>query len=215
MDVLQGKKLIMKNCQSYKAYYYLRKTKIIIYYFSASWVDDVGLLRKLKEIYAENVKRGIGMEVIYVSSDTDEKQFSKYFREHHGPWPSIPSKNVELAEELRYRYNITCLPQIVVIRKEDGFIITRRGKEELEKSGINVLVAWSDYEPNLILIDDTLIDLIEQTNSEDASEYGKPYKSVAEPSEEREEEDDTDSELIQNKVLSFAANRYHQGNGKV
>ncbi|KAJ8925273.1 hypothetical protein NQ315_009101 [Exocentrus adspersus] len=163
MDMLAGKKLVMKNCQTYKAALYLRNVKIIIYYFSASWVDDLDLLDKLKIIHAENKKRNLAMEVIYVSADSDEKQFSKYFRDHHGPWPSISINNTVLSEELRYRYNITCLPQMVVVRKEDSFVITRRGREELEKTGINVLVAWSDYEPDLILTDDNFEDNLVET----------------------------------------------------
>lgn len=215
MDMIQGKKLVTKDCQSHKATHYLKKVKIIIYYFSASWVDDIDLLNKLKTIYAENVKREIGMEVIYVSADTEEKQFSKPFREHHGPWPAIAPKHIALAEELRYRYNITCLPQIVVVRKEDGFIISRRGREELEKSGINVLVVWSDYEPNLILLDDNLIDLTTPEQGEGphpVAESAKSAEQLKQPEEEEEEEDDFGQ--IQSKVLSFGSGR-QRNSGKM
>ncbi|XP_018569108.1 nucleoredoxin-like protein 2 [Anoplophora glabripennis] len=206
MDMLQGKKLVTKDCQSHKATHYLKKAKIIIYYFSASWVDDVDLLQKLKAIYAENVKREIGMEVIYVSSDTEEKPFNKPFREHHGPWPAIAPKNIALAEELRHRYNITCLPQIIVVRKEDGFIITRKGREELQKTGMNVLVVWSDYDPDMTLIDDNLIDLTTPQQQEVATETAKPDEAT-EPKQQKEEYDEYDFTQIQSKVFSFGPGR--------
>lgn len=187
MDMLQGKKLVTKDCQSHKAAHYLKKANIIIYYFSASWVADMDVLEKLKAIYVENENREMGMEVIYVSSDTEEKQFSKTFRERHGSWPAIAPQNVALAEELRYRYDITSLPRIIVVRKEDGFIISRRGREELEKSGINVLVTWTDYESDLIMIDDNLIDL--------ATPAG-----IAEEPKQPEEQDNDDLQHSSGKV---------------
>lgn len=212
MDVLMGKKLVLKNCQSYKAQYYLRKKKIVLYYFSASWVDDVELLRKLKVLYFENMQRNIGIEIIFVSCDNDEKKFSKNFRDHHGPWPGVSPDNKALFQELVYLYNITCLPQMIVVRKEDGFIITRRGKEEFEKSGINVLVTWSDYDPNLTLIDDNLFDLKNEAIPDGTPE--KPPENVEERSNQPKEGDAVSLEPGQNKALSFASNRQETGSGK-
>ncbi|KAJ8971852.1 hypothetical protein NQ314_000514 [Rhamnusium bicolor] len=143
MDILEGKKVLTKDGQLHNVSHLLKSKKIIIYYFSASWVQTSVLTEKLKYIYEENLKRNLGMEIIYVSSDTDEKIFRHDYIEHHGAWAAIPFKGI-IADELRWMYDITCLPQLVVVKK-DGEIITRRGKEELEKLGINVLVTWTDY----------------------------------------------------------------------
>lgn len=40
-------------------------------------------------------------------------------------------------------YEVTTIPQVVVVRLCDGVLITKNGKEEIEKLGKNVLVAWS------------------------------------------------------------------------
>ncbi|KAJ8968359.1 hypothetical protein NQ317_006494 [Molorchus minor] len=144
MDMLEGKKVITRDCQSHPVARYFKTTKIIIYYFSASWANQPDLLERLKNLYQENLNRNTCMEVVYVSADTEEKSFSKHFKEH-GPWVAIPFKNSILADEIRYRYDITCMPQMVVVKK-DGYVISRRGKEELEKLDINVLVTWTDYE---------------------------------------------------------------------
>ncbi|KAJ8963356.1 hypothetical protein NQ318_018828 [Aromia moschata] len=142
MDMLEGKKVVTANCQSFHVNRVLKTAKIIAYYFTASWVNHPDLLEKLKAVYEEGKRRHSGMEVIYVSADTEEKLFTKHFKEH-GPWYSIPFGNT-LAEVLRWRYNITCMPQIVVVRK-DGLIVTRRGTRELEELDIDVLVTWTDY----------------------------------------------------------------------
>lgn len=41
-----------------------------------------------------------------------------------------------------YQFNITHVPCVVVM-KPDGTIITKKGVEEIERLGINVLVTWS------------------------------------------------------------------------
>ncbi|VEN48832.1 unnamed protein product [Callosobruchus maculatus] len=143
MDMLENEKLIMKDGHQILAVKYLKNAKIVIYFFSASWVENTrDLVDKLKTLYDENLKRNTKMEIIYVSADTEETHFQKDLSKQ-GPWAAIPFKN-NAADTLRWRYDITCLPQIVVVKK-DGSIISRKGKDELEKLGINVIVTWSDY----------------------------------------------------------------------
>ncbi|XP_050300947.1 nucleoredoxin-like protein 2 [Anthonomus grandis grandis] len=84
-----------------------------------------------------------GIEIIYVSSDTDEKAYKYDFTIKQGPWMAIPFKD-PVATELRYKYDISSLPTIIVVNKE-GHIITRNGRSELEAIGINVIVTWTEY----------------------------------------------------------------------
>ena len=83
------------------------------------------------------------MEVIYVSSDNDEKNFKTDFIIRQGPWMAVPFKD-PVATELKYKYNISSLPTLIVVNKE-GDMITRSGREELENLGINVIVTWTEY----------------------------------------------------------------------
>lgn len=142
--MLEGQILINKDIQSFTASRLLKNIKIVVYLFTASFVDCGDLLEKLIGIYHENQKRKSGIEVIFVSADNEEIEFYKEFTTH-GPWLGIPFKN-DVAVELRWKYDVTSLPQVIVVRKDDGLVITRKGREELLKLGINVLVTWTEYE---------------------------------------------------------------------
>lgn len=143
MDMLEGKKLMSHDHEIHTASKILSNQKVIVYFFSASWVSASELLQTLISVYKENKKRNTGIEIVYVSADNDEKHFVKEFSSH-GPWLAIPFKS-ETSVELRWKYDVTSLPQLIVVRKEDGLIITRKGKEELTDLGFNVLVTWTEY----------------------------------------------------------------------
>ncbi|KAH1003850.1 hypothetical protein HUJ04_003700 [Dendroctonus ponderosae] len=133
MDMLQGKKVMSKDGSLHPIKYVLKNKRILVYLFTASFVNRPEFLQKLRMVYQENLKRNAGMEVVYVSSDTDEKNYKYDFTIRQGPWLAVP-----------YKYDISSLPTVIVVNKE-GDIITRSGREELEEIGINVIVTWTEY----------------------------------------------------------------------
>lgn len=143
--MLTGKSLIDQKNQKHSSSKILDDKKIVIYYFTASWVPAKELLERLLLVYEGNQKRKTGIEVIYVSADNEERSYLQEFSTH-GPWLAIPFKD-DTSLELRWKYDVTSLPQLIVVRKEDGLIITRKGKEELMELGLNVLVTWTEYVP--------------------------------------------------------------------
>ncbi|XP_019755438.1 nucleoredoxin-like protein 2 [Dendroctonus ponderosae] len=143
MDMLQGKKVMSKDGSLHPIKYVLKNKRILVYLFTASFVNRPEFLQKLRMVYQENLKRNAGMEVVYVSSDTDEKNYKYDFTIRQGPWLAVPFKD-PVAIELRYKYDISSLPTVIVVNKE-GDIITRSGREELEEIGINVIVTWTEY----------------------------------------------------------------------
>ncbi|KAF7286071.1 nucleoredoxin-like protein 2 [Rhynchophorus ferrugineus] len=143
MDMLHGRKVISKDGSLHPIKNVLRNKRILIYFFSASYINRPELFQKLRTLYQENLKRGSGMEILYVSSDTDEKNFKYDFNIRQGPWLAVPFRD-SLADELRFKYDISSLPTLIVVNKE-GDIITRSGRQELEKLGINVIVTWTEY----------------------------------------------------------------------
>ncbi|KAL1518326.1 hypothetical protein ABEB36_001965 [Hypothenemus hampei] len=143
MDMLEGKNVMSKDGSLHPIKNVLKKKRLLIYLFTASFVNRPEFMQKLKNVYQENLKRNTGMEIIYVTSDTEEKNFKHDFTIRQGPWLAIPFKDT-VAIELRYKYEISSLPTLVVVNKE-GEIITRSGREELEKLGINVLVTWTEF----------------------------------------------------------------------
>lgn len=72
----------------------------------------------LKEFYAEVNIDSKQLEVIYVSLDKNEHDF----KEHYGtmPWLAIPFNDKARAQSLRQRYRVVGIPQLVVVKSEDG-----------------------------------------------------------------------------------------------
>ncbi|XP_057656561.1 nucleoredoxin-like protein 2 [Diorhabda carinulata] len=122
---------------------YLQNIKIFILFFSASWVPNTtNLIVKLKELYVESLKRKANMEIIYVSADTTEEEYEADLMAQ-GPWSAIPFKS-PICDTLRFSYDVSAMPMIVVI-KRDGTVISRKGRKELENIGLNVLVTWTEF----------------------------------------------------------------------
>lgn len=144
MDMLEGQKLCTSDGRYHDVAEYLKDAKIIIYLFSASWVPAQNLVENLRTLYEENIKRGACMEIVYVSADTEENACLQDFKKQ-GPWPAIPFKTI-VADELRYKYDVTSLPHVMVVKKDDGSIISYNGKADLDNIGINVIVTWTEYE---------------------------------------------------------------------
>ncbi|CAG9822922.1 unnamed protein product [Phaedon cochleariae] len=142
IETLVGKHILTKDGQVISVCRHFKAKKILIYFFSAAWAPAIDVIARLKSLYVENLNRNTRMEIIFVSSDTDESTFNQYFAEQ-GPWCAIPFRSA-ICDELRWMYGITCLPQIIVIRT-DGTVITRKGKDELESLGNNVIVCWAEY----------------------------------------------------------------------
>ncbi|XP_056639757.1 nucleoredoxin-like protein 1 [Diorhabda sublineata] len=143
MDILDNQTIRKPDGSIVDCEEYLRNIKIFILFFSASWVANTkNLIVLLKDLYSENLKRKVGMEIIYVSADTSKEGYDSDLMAQ-GPWSAIPFKS-SICDILRYRYDVSYMPMIIVV-KRDGSIITRKGKEELENLGINVLVTWTEF----------------------------------------------------------------------
>jgi len=64
------------------------KDKVVGVYFSAHWCPPCrGFTPKLAEWYTKDLKTK-GMEIVFVSSDKDEGQFTSYYGEQ--PWVALP-----------------------------------------------------------------------------------------------------------------------------
>jgi hypothetical protein len=83
----------------------------------------------------------MGLEVIYVSSDTSLEDFDAFYKTQGG-WFAVPYQD-DLAEQLRRVFGITNVPNLIVVKK-NGDIITKAGRQEIVEKGLNVLVTWTD-----------------------------------------------------------------------
>merc|ERR1711939_503298 len=91
-------------------------------YFSAHWCGPCrGFTPKLAEIYTDLVAAGKSLEIVFVSSDRDEKSFDDYFKEM--PWLALPYAKRTEKELLSDTFGVSGIPSFVVLRP-DGTVLS-------------------------------------------------------------------------------------------
>ena len=105
------------------------KDKYVALYFSAHWCPPCrGFTPKLAEWYAKSLKEK-GLEIVFVSSDRDEKSFNEYFAEQ--PWLALPFSDRTKKAELSKQFKVQGIPTLVILNK-DGTVITTKGRAALK-----------------------------------------------------------------------------------
>merc|ERR1711998_772481 len=98
-------------------------------YFSAHWCPPCrGFTPKLAEAYNAMRANGKKFEVVFVSSDRDEKSFDEYFNEQ--PWLALPYEDREGKERLSKKFKVQGIPTLVIVDK-CGNVITTDGRSEV------------------------------------------------------------------------------------
>ncbi|KAL3289196.1 hypothetical protein HHI36_003631 [Cryptolaemus montrouzieri] len=148
MDVFVGKSLINRNGERFNALDVLEGKLVYILLFASSVCKGIEvLLNKLKEVYEEAFKHRCQFEIILIPSEKTAQDFDGFFRRLNGNWYALPfeeqTKLQSHAEEIRWRFGISHVPFVLVV-KPDGTFISHDAIEELNTLGINVVVAWSD-----------------------------------------------------------------------
>ena len=101
--------------------------------FSANWSDTcIKFLKIVDRFYNHpSIKENKAFEIIYVSCDFDDDSLLQAINKHSIAYPSIKPKSI-LAESLKEHYEITSIPQLLLVHPETGRII-EDGKKELER----------------------------------------------------------------------------------
>lgn len=110
------------------------KGKYIGLYFSAHWCPPCrGFTPELVEAYKKSLKAK-NLEIIFVSSDRDQKQFMEYFGTM--PWLAIPQGDPR-KETLSTRFGVEGIPSFVIVDAETGETINdnARGKVSSDPAG--------------------------------------------------------------------------------
>jgi len=106
--------------------------KVVGLYFSAHWCPPCRQFTPiLSGIYQELQREKKPFEIVFVSSDRDEKSFKEYFGSM--PWKAIPFGS-ELKNALGQKYGISGIPALVLLDPE-GNTITTQGRELISKQG--------------------------------------------------------------------------------
>lgn len=109
-------------------------------YFSAHWCPPCrGFTPKLAEWYTAGLKDK--MEILFVSSDRDQKAFDEYFAEQ--PWKALSFSQRDKKTVLSDMFGVEGIPSFVVLDAE-GNVITKDGRSKVEKDqlGANFPEAW-------------------------------------------------------------------------
>jgi len=109
-------------------------------YFSAHWCPPCrGFTPKLAEAYQKMKDNGKKFEVVFASSDRDEKAFSEYFGEM--PWLALPYEDREAKEKLSKKFKVNGIPMLVIVDK-DGNLITTDGRSEVSEDPTGERFPW-------------------------------------------------------------------------
>merc|ERR1719231_1950749 len=79
--------------------------KVVGIYFSAHWCPPCrGFTPALAKTYETYKAKGLNFEIVFASSDRDEKAFGEYFGEM--PWLALPFNDRERKEKLSSKFKV-------------------------------------------------------------------------------------------------------------
>jgi len=109
----------------------VRKNKYLMLYFSAHWCPPCrGFTPKFAEWYNNNKAKMDGtdksFDVVFVSSDRDQKSFDDYFGEQ--PWLALPYSARDLKSQISENFEVQGIPTLVVIDCATGKTVSDAGR---------------------------------------------------------------------------------------
>jgi len=104
--------------------------KIVALYFSAHWCPPCrGFTPKLVEFYnkVKKTANGANFEIVFVSSDRDEKSFNDYYGEM--PWTALPFADREKKQEVSSKFKVQGIPTLIFLDASTGDVKNKNGRE--------------------------------------------------------------------------------------
>ncbi|KAH9262366.1 hypothetical protein BASA82_000584 [Batrachochytrium salamandrivorans] len=101
-------------------------TKYIGFYFSAHWCPPCRQFTpQLIAAYGQLLQHK--MEIVFVSSDTNQIQFADYFATM--PWLAIKYTDGETREALSAHFGVSSIPTLVIVEAKSGQVVTKQGRD--------------------------------------------------------------------------------------
>merc|ERR1719164_224026 len=114
--------------------------KVVGIYFSAHWCPPCrGFTPALAKTYETYKAKGLDFEIVFASSDKDEKAFGEYFGEM--PWLSLPFADRERKEKLSSKFKVRGIPTLVIL-DTDGTTITTDGRSAVSEDPTGEAFPW-------------------------------------------------------------------------
>jgi len=115
--------------------------KAVGLYFSAHWCPPCrGFTPKLAEVYKGLVAAGKELEIVFVSSDREEKAFADYFGEQ--PWLALPYDDRATKNALSKKFKVSGIPTLVILDGETGDTITKDGRSAIMEDPQGAEFPW-------------------------------------------------------------------------
>ena len=120
-SVLKGK-LVALNGKRVGRYEMAAEPNYYAFYFSAHWCPPCrAFTPKLVEFYNAQEGKKKKFEIIFVSSDNDEKSMEDYIKGDAMPWPAIAYRSLDRVKEIR-KYSTEGIPRLVLVDREGKII---------------------------------------------------------------------------------------------
>jgi nucleoredoxin len=114
---------------------------VVCVYFSAHWCPPCrGFTPVLAKLYDEWNSKEKQIEIIFVSSDRDEKSWKEYFATM--PWLSVQFGDNKIAE-LKKTCGVKYIPMLCLIGK-NGKVLLEDGRGTVEDSGAEAINEWKN-----------------------------------------------------------------------
>merc|ERR1712216_233195 len=122
--------------------------KVVGLYFSAHWCPPCrGFTPRLVEAYKKFQAKGLPFEIIFVSSDQDERQFNEYFGEM--PWLALPFGD-KRKQQWNSMFGVQGIPSLVILDK-DLTTITKDGRASVMEDPQGAAFPWYPKPPAPVL----------------------------------------------------------------
>lgn len=162
---------LLSSSGSVKTEEALKEAKYVGIYFSAHWCPPCrGFTPKLAEYYKADLKSK-GMEIVFASSDQDEKAFTDYFAEM--PWLALPYSERDLKEKLSKKYKVRGIPSFVVLDGSNGEVITTEGRAKVSEDPKGEELPWKPKALKELLEESSFVN--KEGKSVKFGDISKPY----------------------------------------
>eukprot|EP01022_Parablepharisma_sp_SALTPOND_P009429 TRINITY_DN139194_c0_g1_i1.p1 TRINITY_DN139194_c0_g1~~TRINITY_DN139194_c0_g1_i1.p1 ORF type:complete len:154 (-),score=17.17 TRINITY_DN139194_c0_g1_i1:105-566(-) len=117
----------------------LKDVKAIGLYFSAHWCPPCKMFTpQLAKLYTEVNTPAKQIEIIFVTSDKDQKSWSDYYATM--PWLAIPFGDARIPQ-LKKKYNVSGIPTLVIL-DPNGNTKCMDAYEDVANEGAKGLTKW-------------------------------------------------------------------------
>merc|ERR1719337_603929 len=111
MEFIKDADLVNRDNKKVKGSEAVAGKEFVLFYFSAHWCPPCrGFTPVLKQFYTDYKAKDPNFEIIFVSSDKEEKAMLDYFKEDHGDYLALPYLKRKEKEELSSMFGVNGIP---------------------------------------------------------------------------------------------------------